>query len=270
MPKCKLKRTCGEMRRLLRRMGVAKDQIVTECNGHQPCDGALDNLYNAINHLNIDNANTVHVFFRKLFGSLPVDKSSVALTQLFKKQPFYCGELSAEVLQPCRADTCAYWTDNPWTRNCIMFYLLDQGRESLDVKDLTFLLGKPSAELRHRLHGIVIQMRHIALKHKTAQAEDQIPIRIVDAERCMACGAALEDKVVLRQGHQYCSAECIEKKPPLELRIEQEFRLSVDRVLQICIDSFGARRPMCHALSVTGRQLDDLCCRHQIDTSHLQ
>lgn len=269
---CRLKPTCHELRKLMRKIGVSKGSISSDCNGHHPCQGAFDNVTSVTRNLNVDNANHVSDFVRMVFdGELPIERSTVALRQILYREPFYCGEIDTEIQQPCQVTSCAYWTDNDWTRNCILFYLLDQHRPSLDIKEMAFLLGRPSSELRRRTNAVTAELRHWALKHKTAQQEDHLPVRIVEEEQCMACGHGVQDATpTYHQGFCYCGPDCIDKKPPLDLQIEQDFRLTIERVLQICVDSFGAKRPICHALNVTARELDELCDRYDVSTTHLQ
>jgi len=267
--KCHLHKTCQQLYDLVRTLG-ATPRLLPGCQQDGVCQAAVENAELLSQQLSPDNATQVTVFLRDVFhGDLPIDQSAVALKQTLEQEPFYCGEIDVEIRQPCGVTSCTYWSDTPWTRNCILFYLLDHHRAVLDIKELAFLLGRQIGELRRHTNNITAELRHWALKRKTAQQDDQLPVRIVESASCAVCGAELDETPIYRHGFCYCSEECIDKKPPLDLRIEQDFRLPIERVLQICVDSFAALRPICHALSVKTRELDDLCLRYDISTAHL-
>ena len=269
MSTCPWKRVCEPLWELLLRLDVDASSISQECRDDGPCHGVFDNIMLVTAHINVDNAYLVHEFLTALYGGqLPIDSAGGTIKQIFSQRPFGCPEIDVEIRQPCRVRSCGYWTNHAWTRNCILFYRIDQGRDSLDLKELTFLLDQTSTELRKRTNLILAEMRRWALHNKAEQLE--IPTVMEPAvvgDRCCVCGNKIDKGSVTKGGFQYCGRACVEHKPPLDFRIEQEFKLPVDRVLRICIDSFAARRPMCHALNVTTKQLEDLCGRHAIEIS---
>ena len=274
--KCDLKSSCTEFYRLRRRLG--NNGAPPKCRDDRPCRRAFDDVRAVIRDLNVDNVTTVTQSIRKICGGvLPVEQTRQARNFIFREEPFYCPEIDVEVRQPCRVRSCAYWTDNSWTRNCIWFYRLSWHRESLENKELTFLLDCPPASLVKRTHAIVTKMRRHALKNAAAVVRDTIvdsaeeppeEESTEDSIYCVGCGAVIDPDAqsYRKQGYIYCSAECVELKPPVEIRIEEELRLPIERVLKICIDSFASKRPMCHALNITSRQLIQICAHHGFDT----
>ncbi|KKN30885.1 hypothetical protein LCGC14_0829600 [marine sediment metagenome] len=262
---CTLNHTCSQLRQLLRQLDVDETNVATECDDTSPCQSAFDNALLVMAHLNIDNATLVSDFIRARYqGQLPIDGSDGTVRQIFDRRPFACPELDIEIRQPCSTQSCAYWTNHAWTRNCILFYRADQGHDSLDFKELSFLLDHTTTELRKRANVVLAEMRRWALLHKAEQVDAPVAPVLVIGDGCVVCGAEADDDSIYKLGFQYCSTVCFDLKPSLDLRIEQEFKLPVARVLSICIDSFAAKRPMCHALNVTAKQLDDLCARHDV------
>lgn len=263
---CKLKRTCSQLRTLLRRLDVDEAVVAQTCDGTKPCPSAFDNALLVTQHLNIDNASLVTSFLKKQHGgTLPIDDTITTAKQIFDKRPFACPELGVEIRQPCSVESCSYWTNHQWTRNCILHYRVDQGRIGLDVKELSFLFHQTIPELRKHLNGVLAEMRRWALLGKTSQVDAEALPEAAPLDSCVVCANVLQKGAILKHGFQYCGRACFDKRPPVDLRIEQEFQLPVQRVVQICIDSFASRRPMCHALDCTTKQLDDLCTRHAID-----
>ena len=274
MPRCILKRDCSQLYELLRRIGVDESSIARECGVEGPCQAVFDNMLLVMHNLNVDNAQHVSDFLKARYeGRLPIDSSSSTLKQIFDLRPFQCPELDIKIRQPCQVHSCSYWTNHSWTRNCIMFYRIDQGRDSLDRKELTFLLDQTSTEIQKRINLVLAEMRRWALRNKTLD-NDQDPAPSAPEptmeDCCMVCAAPIDKGAIHKQGFRYCGRECYNQKPPLDFRIEQEFhQMPVARVLRICIDSFAAKRPMCHALNVTSKQLDDLCNRYPVGISAL-
>ncbi len=269
MPTCKLKRTCSRLKTLLRRLAVDDEVVAQTCDGTRPCHSAFDNAMLVTQHLNIDNANLVSDFLKHQHGGrLPIDNTNGSAQHIFEQRPFACPELGVEIRQPCCVESCAYWTNHRWTRNCILYYLVDQGRMGLDSKELSFLLHQTIPELRKHTNMVLAEMRRWALFNKTAQVDEEQPPDVVALEDCcVVCAAELQKGTVLKDGFQYCSRTCLDKRPPVDLRIEQEFKLPVQRVVQICTSSFASKRPMCHALNCTTKQLDELCSRHDVDST---
>lgn len=269
MPECALKKPCVELQRLLRRVGVDGRHIRSECSSTQPCLSAFANLKRATQYINVDNVQAIDRFVRRVFGGrLPVDSSASTRAYVFDRPPFYCVELKTEIRQPCQVTSCAFWTDNTWTRNCIRCYCLEHHRDTLEIKELTFLLGETSTDLRKRANSVLADMRKWALKHRTEQ--DAVAAGTPDPDTCIVCKNPLPSSAFHRQGYVYCTPDCAEVKPPLELNIEGEFSLPIARILQISAEAFAGKRPICHALGVTNRQLEKMCERHQVDISGLQ
>jgi hypothetical protein len=220
----------------------------------------------------VDNAEHVTKAVQKIFsGTLPIDRTTTALSLAFDRPPFKCPELEINIRQPCSVQSCAFWTPREWTRNCIIYYMVDQNRDSLDLKELTILLGEETQTVRKRWNAAVAASSHTAMILKTDQIhrEDATATLAEPSANdvCSACGEANGDNTIARGGFVYCCRECCEARPPLELRLESEFKLPVQRILEICRTNFYARRPMRHALNVSNRQLEDLCTSHEIDIS---
>jgi len=257
---------CDVLKSMLLTMGVDSDYISDACTEEEACQSLFDNLMLAHHYLNLENAQVVIDAIKKRYdGRLPIDKTDAAIKQIFDRQPFQCPELGVEIRQPCQVSSCAYWTNHSWTRNCALFYRVDQGRDTLDLKELTFLLDRSVTEIRKRTNKVLAEMRRWAL-HSKVESDTVREAPSPVAGGCCVCGRIVGNKrAVHKQGFSYCSRRCYQQKPPLDFRIEREFKLPIDRVLSICVDSFAAKRPMCHALNVSSKQLEDLCTRYEIN-----
>lgn len=274
MPTCKLSRVCGEIKRTLRRCGADHD-IDDTCTGDGFCSAAINNARKLYHYVNTDTAKYVTKSIQKIFGGeFPIDRSTTVLDLAFNKPPFKCPELDINVRQPCSVSSCAFWTAREWTRNCIIYYMVDQNREGLDLKDLTILLGEETNSVRKRWNAAIALSSHRGMELKAEQAKKEtedppLDQQESDANVCAACGQEAGEDSFIRSGFTYCSDECFTARPPVELQLEQEFKLPIKRILQVCHSTFYARRPMRHALGVSNPQLDALFSSHQIDISSL-
>lgn len=272
---CHLISVCGQIRSLLERIGAAHAEIDVSCYPPAPCDGVFANLELLASRIEPENARIVLDFFRGAIGDLPVLKSPAA-RRAAKKPPFYCPEIEISIYQPCRVSSCAFHTgldrDDPqeWIRNCILNYRVTQQSDSLEIRELSFLDGKTSNQLRSSINAGLAQLRQAALLVKTEKEGAEIVETPEDA--CSVCWGSLDTEGPYRvsSGFIYCSEECYDRKRPETLDVEQRFGLAASRVLDIGATSFASVRNMAHALGVTSVQLRELCEQHDIDISHLQ
>jgi hypothetical protein len=111
-------------------------------------------------------------------------------------------------------------------------------------------------------------LRNATLKEKLQDLDETLETSASD-KTCAACGNVLSGTYVTSDDFVYCSDVCHEFKPPIDLSIEREFKLPVERVLDICVSNFTTVKTMCQALQLTPPSFHDVCKRHQIDISHL-
>jgi len=227
-------------------------------------------LQRASAYLNISNYAEVDSFLRSAFNGLPVDASSTTYSLIFDQSATYCVETGIQIWQPCQVQSCAYWTDTAWARNCILHYLRRQRRDSLDVKELAFLLAEPTGALRKRLNNAMMSLRRQHVQRLAAKESEDISVSDEEDAPTNKCCVCAGESTMLRQGYRYCGRACIDVKPPEELRVETDFNLGSIRLIQICLDSFATKRQVCHALGISVRQLDSFGQRHRIDISCLQ
>ena len=157
-----------------------------------------------------------------------------------------------------------------WTETIHRSGFGTQQSDSLEIRELAFLDGKTSNQIRTGVNAGLAQLRQAALLVET----EKEGVEVVDTpeDACSVCwgGLAEDGPYRVSSGFIYCSETCYERKRPETLDIEQRFCLSADRVLDIGATSFATVRNMAHALGVTPAQLRELCEQHDIDISHLQ
>lgn len=263
---CALKRPCRELHQLLEK--IEDEKIPFRCSGSSPCEYAFNLAKSVAQAVNVDSAQEIEETIKKINkNQLPIESSRQALELVFNEDPFYCPELQADIWQPCQVRSCTYWADKPWTRNCIWYYKHSWHRDVLENSELAFLLDVSSSMILKRVHLIVAKLRRNFVRSAAASLRDPTTQNSSDAPRCTGCGALIQDKNAhhYRKGYIYCSRDCVKKKPPVEARIEDDFSLPLERVLQICLESFVGKRPICHALEITGPQLDEILARHELD-----
>ena len=278
MSKCRVLSVCSELRKGLRRCGVGKDEINTSCSSQiGPCDAAVTNALKFYSVVNPDNAEIAEQIIRNIFkGTLPIERTSTTFNMAFKHTAFRCPELSDDtvdfmVRQPCSVQSCMFWTPREWTRNCIIYYMTNQNRDHLDLKELSILLYDDVKDIRKRWNRAIAISSRNALKVKAAQSVDDTVGAVSKApDVCVVCGKSVpKDEQTFRGDYLYCSRICHDSKPPVAITLEREFGLPIKRILEICRNNFFSRRSMHYALGITGRQLDSLFSAHQIDISML-
>ena len=268
MSTCTRKSFCASIRTKLVELGASKSEIEVDCTGPWPCYATFENAKLLMKYVNPDNSDGVTSFIKRFFGGrLPIDDSPFAIRSVKKDDPFRCAILNIDIYQPCAVSTCAFYTDVVWTKNCIIHYAAEhQRKQGLAVKDLSFLLGEPSLALRSKSKAVLTQLGNIAVKLEADQQDEQVAMR---EDGCSACGQEMEYVRKTKYGFMYCSDECYANRPPIDLQIEREFHLSVDKVLRIGVGSFASIKAIGGALGINPRQFRDLCHRHHIDIANL-
>lgn len=265
MATCSIKSPCREIHNLLRRFGQEIGSF--QCCGEFPCDYAFRNIRFVSKLVNVDTVDDVEKSIKKINkNNLPIDQDRQSLDLVFHEDPFFCPEIDTEIRQPCKVRSCAYWTDHSWTRNCIWYYRLNWHRDILENSDIAFLLDLPSNSVVKRIHSIIAQLRRSFLRSATASERSAPVASYKEKVSCTGCGSEIidDENTYYKKGYPYCSRNCVALKPPIEARIEYDFGLPVKRVLEICIDSFVGKRPICHALNITTRQLDQICENNKV------
>jgi hypothetical protein len=156
-------------------------------------------------------------------------------------------------------ESCAFWTANSWTRNCILDYRVtfanphakDHIRGLLEVKDLAFLLGLGLPEAKRQVNESIAAARYWALKNRLSAAAD-------------ADAAGISDDL----------PEDPEKPqdPPesdVEEVIHRRFGIGATRVLKIAVQSFATIKSAAQAVDVPDDVFLTLCMRHGIVATHL-
>jgi hypothetical protein len=267
MAKCRIRHRCRTISRLLRRLDPDAVSELQQCDAKAPCQQAVDTALMVHHHINPENAELVGAAIQKIFdGKLPIDQTTNSLVVL-QKPPFMCPEIGLEIRQPCSVQSCSFWTDKSWTRNCILYYMHERDRDSLDLKEMTILLGDATGSIRKRLNDLVVQVRRNAMMLKTQQAAQDM----VEPENsaCATCGVEISGTPVLHGDVLYCSETCAPVRSSVELQLEADFHLPAARVLAICMSNFFGLRHICHALNITTKQFQRLCADHEIDIQHL-
>jgi hypothetical protein len=144
------------------------------------------------------------------------------------------------------------------------------GRDELDLKELSFLLGDSTTQLRTNLNRAMALLRSGTLKEKLIEISDAPPEPTSSSvETCVVCNRVIEDPYYEEEDFVYCSEFCYGAKPPEDVFIEREFNLPLSRILEICVNNFTTVRTMSHALQMTPSNFQGLCHRYGIDLSDI-
>lgn len=267
MPECASIEFCSDLKRVLSNVGAA-DDIDDTCSDTNVCEAVIHNCRVLVDRTDPDTFDVVLEFLQKLHGGkLPLDSGQVASNLILREPPFRCPELDIDIHQPCRVGSCAFHTDYVWSRNCILAYLVDHKRDELDVKELTFLTGHTTAEVKQIQKMAMQHLREIVLRDRVKD-EDRVDQQFTD-DTCCYCSEILKETYRDVDGLLYCSQACYKLKPPIDFELERNFGLPVDRILEISVQCFAALKPVTHALGVSLPQLRQICDRYCVDISHL-
>jgi len=154
-----------------------------------------------------------------------------------KKNEFYCPELNVLMSQPCAIEACPFYTANDWVGNCIINYVTKQEKTVLGYNELTFLLNENTASVRAQLGTLIKKLRSGALKDRIIKNQETgLFYRLRDKGICPVCETSIVDrsKAVSKKRVVYCSSLCATYKPPFVLALEDEFNLSIEKILTLC------------------------------------
>jgi len=270
---CLSRDTCTRIIDMLLEAGVQDVDVSTVCESDAwPCSSMYQNALLLFNSISADNYYDVLEFISKLFTNKRVLLGKEFDPYSTDPSPtFHCPEIDIDLYQPCSVDSCSFFTNNPWTKNCILNYRLRHERETLSLNELSFLLGRDVGSLRADINKALKGLSHGALKELIASENfDDMVTRIKVDRVCVVCERRIPERtrIINKSGLVYCSQECYKDKPPTVIRIEEDFSLPIAKVLDLCSQRFSNIRNMCSAVGVGQAVFIDMCDRYgvQINT----
>ncbi len=260
---------CKDIRKILKKVGTASTEVETLCepDDEWPCRFLLQNastLYRSV----APGTSTDILNFVSLLFARPQQMIGTGFQQHLKRNPFHCPELDIDMFQPCEVTSCAFNTDNGWTLNCILFYRLHQGKEVLSLNELSFLLKKDVGSLRASLNKAFRSLSEAALKETISRDHtDELIDRVHPENVCVVCETRVDSKrkMTVRAGFAYCSKECADDKPPQIIRLEQNFLMPIESILELCVVRFSTVKYMCSALGVGSAVFIGWCAQYNVD-----
>lgn len=247
----------------------ADDLEIKNCpeNKSWPCGEMLDNARRLFRLVSPRMAGRVVRFVSVLFPN-PSDVFNQDVRRLMSESPFHCPDIDIDIYQPCGVSSCAFFTSNRWTRNCVLYYRVRHERDSLSVNELAFLLSQDVPTVRNELTRTLKSLSQGALKETIVQegVQDQVTHLEVD-KLCCVCEKPMgpKSRKLMRSGLAYCSRACHQKKPPVVVGIERTFGLPIVRLLELCVDKFGSVKNMSGALGIGQNMFLDLCRRYNVE-----
>lgn len=265
---CPTYSVCKDLRKKLRKFGIPKEDVHSYCDAAAPwpCIHMVSNARLLYEVVSPANSQEVLEFIEPMFATRQ-QLISDRFADDYKEEPFRCPELSVDIFQPCTATTCAFYTNNPWTRNCILYYRVRHGRETLNLNELSFLLGREVPVLRSSLNRTAKLLSHWAFK-ETIEREhlNEMVSRITPENVCVVCERRTDGtrRMLHKGGFHYCGRNCVRKKPPQIIRLEQEFSLPIERLLTLCVERFSSTKTMCAALGMGHTVFLSWCKRYSV------
>ncbi len=260
LPACTNPELCSLVRETL--VAMEQEPLVT-CGGQWPCSSFLENIRELHRSLTPDKTDIIFEMLSRFSedGSIPIRLDEDSLSEL----PFRCPEIHADVYQPCTVKSCSFYTHLPWSKNCILYYRLKRKVDVLGVTELAFILGKSQKDVRSHITAAMKAARQAALKETISQQVDHVVSRIEPSNVCVVCETKVDRPLARTNKYVYCSDKCYIGKPPYVVKIEKEFRLSITRVLAVCLDNFRTAKVIAQALGVTPAKLIRICERYAIE-----
>jgi hypothetical protein len=259
MSTCMLKGFCTVLAKQLHEVGVDDTAVSTTYQDSFPCDAVLENSRLLFQHVDPSNAAAVSRFIQRLFPGTPVEPTDTTADFLLHQQPFRCTELDIEVYQPCSVKSCAFWTANAWTRNCILDYRItfandhakDHTRGQLEPKDLAFLLGLGLPNAKQKVNDAIAAARYWALKNRLSTAAAAESAGLVETQP--------ENPENPQDPPESAEEEIIHRR----------FGIGATRVLAIAVQSFATVKSAAQAVDVPPDVFLTLCMHHGIVATHL-
>jgi len=248
--------------------GLVHDTLVelgrrplTECNGEWPCPNLIKNTREIFSVLTPDQSRPVLELLQELSPKkLPIRSSKSLLTE----EPFPCPEIGIDVYQPCQVRSCAFFTDHPWTRNCLLYYRVRQEVNGLSVSELAFLMNRSVGAIRKSLTATMKMVRKAALKETIHLQGESVVTRLEPVNICIVCEKEIEKLSRRTTRYAYCGDACYIFKPPFMIDLEKEFGLPIDRLLKVCVNNFRSMKAIAQALDITPSKLQHIAKRYLV------
>ncbi len=267
--KCRSRNTCDRLITMLSDANVPEGDILDTCDEEAwPCSSMYQNSLLLFNSISTENYYEALDFISGLFTNkrslLSPEFDPYAHTL---PAPFHCPELDIDVYQSCSVDSCVFFTRHAWTKNCILHYRLRHERDTLSLNELSFLLNREVGSLRADLNKALKGLSHGALKELIASENVEDMVTRIEADRvCVVCEKRSPERtrIINKSNLTYCSQECYRYKPPNVIRVEKEFSLPIEKVLELCVERFANIRNMCSAVGVGQAVFLDMCARYNV------
>lgn len=150
----------------------------------------------------------------------------------------------------CHLNSCKFWVDQDWTKNCALNFLLNLPQEKdkplkdkLTVEQISMLYKKAP----RRVESIYKRSFKIVQRH---YLKNLLQTRGVSrfsyvAGFCVTCQSKLleeelnDTQLFLGEGKGYCSAECKKQHPPQYYEIEKFFEADFLQIIEIGSELFN-------------------------------
>jgi hypothetical protein len=170
-----------------------------------------------------------HAERRNIIDAFNSSSTQIELSRPQRKYHVVCPHTSAEVVIPCSLQDCRYFVDYLWSKNCILSYLAEHGKDSLNEEEIAFLHKIPLDEVKRTIRKATALLRKQIILEQLQ--ENRAPSFEFIPGFCVNCQAKLEEVIndlALDGNYGYCSLECKgELSPPvwkLEHKLKFPFR----------------------------------------------
>ena len=154
------------------------------------------------------------------------------------KHELACPIHKQSIVTDCKLKDCKFNVDYGWSKNCVLYYMNEHGKQKLLPEEISFLYQIPTLEVKDNIKKAFVYIRKTLLKEKIEDLKRNHKIKRAYflKDRCVNCGQELKDIGIdlrLPKGYGWCSAVCKTSKPYDIFKIEKDFGINHGAYLEI-------------------------------------
>ena len=150
---------------------------------------------------------------------------------------FRCPVIKETISTTCSLDHCAWNITYPWSANCLLAYMHQQGVDELSSEEISYLYQLPVDQVKNLIEISIAALRSQAIdSHAEETSVTREFVYFITDRVCCVCESSADEFVprslrIESVGAVYCSKECKEEKHPRLVELEIEKGLRIERIL---------------------------------------
>jgi hypothetical protein len=164
-----------------------------------------------------------------------------------------CPVINNTIVTDCNLPECAFHTTYPGVKNCALVYMQHNKLESLDVLDLSLVLGFSTKTIMEKLNIVLTKMRKLTTEASTDFGLDP-QFLVIQAPVCYTCEKPVNSNEDVT--FHYCSESCEKIKPKHIAKLEAFSGVDIKELLTWTTSKYANLQNLQQALDISTEDLD--------------